>query len=400
VSVQPAHWLAALADRNPLVLAPADERGWFGGQALVAFDPIDVGGCEGVGTAALHEAGSVLERAFHADEPMLAVALLPYSGNVRWALYERWFELIGGEWTPRGNGPAAGWPQEPAPSGGRTVTGALATPIRTSLNEQAFCSAVESTREAILDGDAYVLNLTRTVDAVTELDPPALFEALCERAPASMAAAWLPVGGQALLSASPERFVQITDHEIEIAPVKGTRPRGATPTEDEAMAAQLAMSEKERAEHVMIVDLERNDLGRACVPGSIRVEPLRAVESIGYCHQMFSRVRGLLQPDATLGEVLEATFPCGSVTGAPKIAAMRIAARLEPVPRGIYTGSLVVAMPGQLDSSVLIRTAEQRGGELSYGTGCGITVDSVPADEWEESVLKLAPLLGDRPRDV
>jgi anthranilate/para-aminobenzoate synthase component I len=378
-----------------LILAPADERGWFGGRTLVAFDPIEVGSCPGVGTSALHEAATHLERALHADKPMLAVALLPYSGDARWAMYERWFELVGENWVPRGSEPVAGWPEAPAPDGGPTVVGALATPVRTSLDEAGFCSAIEMTRAAILDGDAYVLNLTRTVDCVTELDPPALFEAQCERAPASMAAAWLPVDAPALLSASPERFVRITDHEIEIAPVKGTRPRGATPAHDEAMAIGLAACDKERAEHVMIVDLERNDLGRVCVAGSISVNPLRAVESIGYCHQMFSRVRGLLRPDATLGDVLEATFPCGSVTGAPKIAAMRIAEKLEPVQRGIYTGSLVVAMPGQLDSSVLIRTVEQRGRELSYGTGCGITVDSVPADEWQESVLKLAPLVGD-----
>jgi anthranilate synthase component I len=146
----------------------------------------------------------------------------------------------------------------------------------------------------------------------------------------------------------------------------------------------------------MVVDLERNDLGRVCVPGSVRVEPLGAIETTSYCHQMVSSVRGLLRLDASVGEALCALFPCGSVTGAPKLAAMRIAGQLERGERGIYTGSLIVAMPGHIDSSVLIRTVELDGDEVRYGTGCGITIDSDPAEEWRESELKTHPLLGVR----
>jgi para-aminobenzoate synthetase / 4-amino-4-deoxychorismate lyase len=399
VSVRPAQWLAALEGRQPLVLAPSDERGWFSGRTLVAFDPIEVGGCRGVGVNALHDAGRILERAFHAETPLLAVALLPYSGDVRWAVYSSWLELARGRWVRRGAEPPRGWPEAPAPGGvhasaGSRETAAPATATATSLDAAAFCSAVEATRAAILDGDVYVLNLTRTVGATTSLAPPALFAALCERAPATMAAAWLADGAPALLSASPERFVRIAGHEIEIAPVKGTRPRGGTPAQDAALAEALDANEKEHAEHVMVVDLERNDLGRVCVPGSVRVDPLCAIESTAYCHQMVSSVRGLLRADATLGDVLEATFPCGSITGAPKVAAMRIAGQLEPTERGVYTGSLVVATPGEVDSAVLIRTAEQQGSDVRYGTGCGITVDSDAAEEWEESVLKISPLLG------
>jgi branched-subunit amino acid aminotransferase/4-amino-4-deoxychorismate lyase len=204
--------------------------------------------------------------------------------------------------------------------------------------------------------------------------------------------------------------VRLTGHEVEIAPVKGTRPRGETPEEDAALLADLLGSAKERAEHVMVVDLERNDIGRVCVPGSVRVEPLYEIETTSYCHQAVSSVRGLMRDDASLGDLLEATFPCGSITGAPKIAAMRIAESLECGERGAYTGSLVVAMPGELDSSVLIRTVELQpanvqggvgedgapnaGRILRYGTGCGITVESDPQEEWAESVLKTQPLLG------
>ena len=129
----------------------------------------------------------------------------------------------------------------------------------------------------------------------------------------------------------------------------------------------------------MVVDLERNDLGRVCVPGSVEVSPLYEVVETPYCHQLVSTVRGIMRPDASLGDLLESAFPCGSVTGAPKVAAMRIARELEASPRAGYCGALVVAMPGRLDSSVLIRTLEYRAdGSAAWGTGCGITIDSDP----------------------
>ncbi len=383
MTARPPAWLATLAHRRPLVLAPDGARGWFRGRAIVAFDPVDGGTLAGNGPEALHAAGAVLERAHSARAPLLAVALLPYSGDVRWALYERGAELTAHGWRWWGSEPVDGWPALPpqeaafgttagpghaAGSDGRAAGVAtpplglpLAAPLSTSLDQHAFEAAVCATREAIKRGDVYVLNLTRTITATTELSAPELFAALTERAPATMAAAWLPGdGGAAIVSASPERFVRLTGHEVEITPVKGTRPRGETAAEDAALVADLLGSAKERAEHVMVVDLERNDIGRVCVPGSVRVDPLYELETTSYCHQAVSSVRGLMRDDATLGDLLEATFPCGSVTGAPKIAAMRIAEELECGERGAYTGSLVVAMPGELDSSVLIRTAELR----------------------------------------
>ena len=177
--------------------------------------------------------------------------------------------------------------------------------------------------------------------------------------------------------------------------MKGTRPRGGSGSEDAAIAAALRCDLKELAEHVMVVDLERNDLGRVATPGSVQVDPLFEIETTPYCHQLVSRVHARLRPDVGTGDLLAATFPCGSVTGAPKIAAMRIAADIERSPRGAYCGTLVVAMPGELDSAVLIRTAEASGKRLLWGTGCGITHDSIPQAEWLESRLKASPILGD-----
>ena len=144
----------------------------------------------------------------------------------------------------------------------------------------------------------------------------------------------------------------------------------------------------------MIVDMERNDLGRVSETGSVFVDPLRRVVPTPYCHQMVSVVHGELRPDATMAEVLAATFPCGSVTGAPKISAMSHIERLESSPRGAYCGSLLVARPGRLDSSVLIRTAEHSDGIATYGTGGGITWDSDPAAEWAETLVKATPITG------
>jgi anthranilate/para-aminobenzoate synthase component I len=144
----------------------------------------------------------------------------------------------------------------------------------------------------------------------------------------------------------------------------------------------------------MIVDLERNDLGRVCVPGTVSVDPLATVFPTPYCHQMVSRVSGSLEPGVSVEDVFDACFPCGSVTGAPKVSAMRHIARTEVSARGAYCGALVVAMPGSIDSSVLIRTLESHGEEAVWGVGCGITYDSDAEAEWEESVLKAWPVLG------
>lgn len=389
-----ADWLFALRDRRPLVLSPDGPRGWFGGTSLLAFDPVSAGVIEGCRGDAIHQVGAVLQRAFDSEAPELAVASLPYSGDSSFAVYRAGLLLLADGWHAWGSTDPASLPT-PGPRA-PLARSPLVFDAHSDVSHADYLEGVEQVREAIAAGSVYVVNLTRREFASTDLSAPELFAALLASAPASMGAAWLG-GASAVVSCSPERFVRVTGYEVEIAPVKGTRPRGRDAAEDKALVAELLDSEKERAEHVMIVDMERNDLGRVCESGSVRVDPLFELETTAYCHQTVSSVRGLLQHEAVMGDVLEATFPCGSITGAPKIAAMHVIDRLEHTPRSLYTGSLVVAIPGAMDSSVLIRTAELAGAHVTYGTGCGITIDSDPQEEWDESVLKTRPLFGGAP---
>jgi len=393
-SVSAADWLEAFADRWPLVLDPSGDDGWFEGTALIAVDPVERGRVECCEGEEMRRVGAVLQRAFDAEEPLLAAAELPYDGSAAYALYRGGLVRGAQGWHTWGALTADALPQPLGPV--QIPAPPLVFGAHTDLDEEAFSAAVEAVADAVRRGDVYVLNLTRRVFGTVVLTPSQLFRSLAERTPALMGAAWIR-GDRSLVSSSPERFVRLHGLEVEIAPVKGTRPRGATPAEDEALVADLLGSPKERAEHVMIVDLERNDLGRVCEAGSVRVDPLFAIQTTAYCHQAVSSVRGLMHTAAGIGDLLEATFPCGSITGAPKIAAMRLAEHLEDTPRGAYTGSLLVAVPGRLDSSVLIRTLEVDGDHVAYGTGCGITVESDAAEEWRESVLKTEPLLGPVP---
>lgn len=394
VEVSAADWLVALGEREVLVLDPASAGGWFGGSVLVAVDPVSGDELAGTSLESLSAVGAVLQEAFDAQEPRLAVALVPYSGSSIVSVFVG--GLVGGPdgWRTWGSlqPDSLPTPEPPRP----VAATPLVSQVCSDIDSAGFSAGVEEVRQAVLRGDVYVLNLTRRLSGVTRLEPAEMFRSLVSGTPASMAAAWVRED-RWLASASPERFVRLREREVWIDPVKGTRPRGADDESDTGLRADLEGSAKERAEHVMVVDLERNDLGRVCVAGSIAVEPLFGIESTAYCHQAVSRVSGLLRPECDISDLLAATFPCGSVTGAPKIAAMRIIDRLEATARGVYTGSLIVAVPGSLDSSVLIRTIEGAGVHAVYGTGCGITVESDSASEWEESVLKSSPILGPVP---
>jgi|GEM_PF-391182 len=389
-SVGSEWWASAIpCDVMPLVLAPASDGGWFGGLHVVAWLPELF--TEGVSR---QQAADILERCASARTPCLAAALLPYDGTATVARYAGGLVRTPEGWRIWGALNDSDVPvlTSPAPVSARPGT-TLVTDVRSDLDAAAFRRGVLDTIEAIRAGDVYVLNLTRRLVGRAASTPVHAFASLLSRSEADMAAFWT-TSGLTIVSASPERFIRIAGGRIEVCPIKGTRPR-AEGERDIAMVTDLLASEKERAEHVMIVDLERNDIGKVCCPGTVTVSPLLDVVATPYCHQMVSRVRGILDADASLGEVLESTFPCGSVTGAPKIAAMRKIAALEGSSRDAYTGSLVVAIPGELDSAVLIRTAEYRGTEVQWGTGGGITVDSDPAEEWLETILKASPLLGD-----
>lgn len=388
-SVSTESWLDALRGRAAVFAAsPSSARGWFEGRAIIAWSPRSL-----TENASHAEAADHLQLTFDSAKPCLTVALLPYDGSAIVVRYTGGLIRTVDGWRVWGTLDAASVPAPTRRSFTLPPASPLAVDVRTDLGAAAFRAGVRHIAEAIRGGDVYVLNLTRRVSGTPTTDPVDGFASLVARTQAEMAAFW-STPSVTLASASPERFIRVQGDRISVCPVKGTRPRAAGDG-DARMAAGLARSEKERAEHVMIVDLERNDLGRVCRPGSVTVDPLFEVVATPYCHQMISCVSGVLRAGVSIAETLGATFPCGSVTGAPKIAAMETIARLEPSRRDAYTGSLVVAVPGELDSSVLIRTAEYRDELVRWGTGAGITVDSDPGEEWLETVLKASPFMGD-----
>ncbi|HVM55365.1 MAG TPA: anthranilate synthase component I family protein [Acidimicrobiales bacterium] len=257
---------------------------------------------------------------------------------------------------------------------------------RTSLDEAAFTAGVASIRESIAAGDVYQVNLTRRLSAPLprDADVLALASALAGGNPAPHAAVVrLPDHGVHVASASPERFLRRDGATVVSQPIKGT-----------AATAEGFLA-KDRAENVMIVDLVRNDLGRVCEWGSVEVPALCATEHHPGLVHLVSTVQGTLRPGVGWAELLAATFPPGSVTGAPKLAAMDVIRRLEPVPRGPYCGAIgwVDADHGVGDLNVAIRTFWFDSGELHLGTGGAITWDSEPAGEWAETELKARRLL-------
>ena len=268
-----------------------------------------------------------------------------------------------------------------------------------------FAAGVTRIREWIASGDLFQANLTACCSALLPPGVPSgaaaalpLFERLRQHCPAPFAGlvvAGDQARGEAVISASPERFLQVNSAgHVETRPIKGTRPRHRDPERDADLAAELVCSSKDRAENVMIVDLLRNDLGRSCRPGSIHVPQLVGLESYANVHHLTSVVTGELRPDCSWVDLLRACWPGGSISGAPKLRACQRLAELEPVPRGPYCGSLLRRdWDGSLDSSILIRTLLLKDRELRLQAGCGIVADSDPEAEAEELGWKLHPLL-------
>jgi anthranilate/para-aminobenzoate synthase component I len=204
---------------------------------------------------------------------------------------------------------------------------------------------------------------------------------------------YVDLGDTVVVASSPELLLRRRGHRVETRPIKGTRPRGTDPARDAALAAELARDPKECAEHVMIVDLERNDLGRVCEPGSVRVEELARVVNYPSVHHLVSVVSGTLREGTDVGTLLAAVYPGGSITGAPKVRAMEIIAELEEHPRGIYTGALgLIAPTGDLELGLPIRTGVVAGGVVRWHAGGGIVADSDPERELAEAWLKTAPI--------
>lgn len=243
-------------------------------------------------------------------------------------------------------------------------------------------------------GDVFQVNLSRGWRArfAAQLDPAALFQRLRDSNPAPFAGVFAGPGW-AVVSASPERLVSVRGDIVETRPIAGTRPR-APGDDDAAHVRELIGHPKERAEHVMLIDLERNDLGRVCTPGSVEVDELMSVESYAHVHHIVSNVRGRLRDDATPGDVIRALFPGGTITGCPKVRCMQIIAELEGQGRGAYTGAIGwLNRDGDLDLNILIRSAEvdvglSDGGRLRFRTGAGIVADSDPLRELDETRAK------------
>jgi para-aminobenzoate synthetase component 1 len=266
---------------------------------------------------------------------------------------------------------------------------------RPDLAQAQFKSAIGRTIDYIEAGDIYQANITQRFRAKLPgaFDRLALYEALRSRNPATFAA-YVDFGDTALLSSSPERFLKLEGRQVETRPIKGTRPRGRSPAEDSALAAELLASAKDRAENLMIVDLLRNDISRVCDVGSVKVPVLYGLESYATVHHLVSVVTGQLGADRNALDLLRACFPGGSVTGAPKIRAMEIIAELEPTARGPYCGSIgYISADGNMDSNIVIRTYCIQRDELTFQVGGGIVADSGPQAEYEESLAKAKALI-------
>jgi anthranilate synthase component 1 len=260
---------------------------------------------------------------------------------------------------------------------------------------ERFLEAVRRALEYIAAGDVYQANLSRgwAGRANSPVDPVRVYQRLRATNPSPFAALLL-AGDFAALSSSPERLVSIRGNTVSTRPIAGTRPRGATPEADAALIRSLLDNEKERAEHVMLIDLERNDLGRVCAGGSVRVDEYMSVETYAHVHHIVSNVSGRLRNDASPVDVIRALFPGGTITGCPKFRCMEIIAELEGVGRGAYTGSIgYLNRDGSCDLNILIRTITAQGGLFKFRAGAGIVADSTPKAELAETRAKAEGLL-------
>ena len=264
--------------------------------------------------------------------------------------------------------------------------------FREEMGEERFLEAVLRVKEWIAAGDIYQVNVTQGFNAELKGDGSlfSLYEVLREASPAPMAA-WLGLDGKEILSTSPELFLKISGKGVETRPIKGTRPRFDDADADRRSAVDLQTSPKEVAELVMITDLLRNDLGKVCDFGSVEVAGMLQLESLAQVHHLVSTVKGRLREEVDAVGALAACFPGGSITGAPKKRAMEIISELEDTPRGIYCGAIGwLGFNGESEFNIAIRTLVRDGGNLRYQVGAGIVADSVPGEEYRETLQKAA----------
>lgn len=260
---------------------------------------------------------------------------------------------------------------------------------------ERYLQAVERAKEYIRDGDVFQANLARRWQAT--LAPGIRGAALYARLRATNPGPFCGLAewdDWSVVSSSPERLLRIDAGTVETRPIAGTRPRGTHAAGDRALTRELISHPKERAEHVMLIDLERNDLGRICTPGSVEVNEMMVIETYAHVHHIVSNVQGRLMPSVTPGQAIRAVFPGGTITGCPKVRCMEIIGELEAAPRGPYTGSMgYLNRDGSLDLNILIRTLVRRGRQVSFSAGAGIVADSDPQAELAETCSKAQGLI-------
>ncbi|NPA24429.1 MAG: aminodeoxychorismate synthase component I [Deltaproteobacteria bacterium] len=265
--------------------------------------------------------------------------------------------------------------------------------LEANFSPAAYRAAIGKILDYIAAGDIYQVNLSQRFTVPFTGDCREFYLKFRNLSPAPFGA-YLETGRHCIMSNSPERYLLIRDDYIETRPIKGTRPRGADPVADEALGRELLRSSKDRAEHLMIVDLERNDLGRVAAYGSVHVPEMMILESYANVHHMVSTVAGRVRPGVSSSDCLLNSFPGGSITGAPKLRSMEIIDELEPTCRGVYTGSIgYLDFSGDLDFNIAIRTAVACDGQLHFQVGGGIVADSDPDDEYRETETKAASFL-------
>ncbi len=265
---------------------------------------------------------------------------------------------------------------------------------RSTYSREKFCADVERIREYIIAGDVFQVLLARRIAVEHDFDGTTLYRAIRALNP-SPYMYHLALDGVELVGSSPELHVRVADDRVIVRPIAGTRPRGANTAEDDAAAAEMLADEKERAEHVMLVDLGRNDVGRVSEFGSVKVTELLAIERFSHVMHLVSQVEGRLRPGRSTLDVFRATFPAGTMTGAPKVRAMEIVDELEPERRGPYSGAVGYIAYGdrRMDLAITIRTCVIAGGEAHVQCGAGIVADSVPEKEWDETENKARAML-------
>jgi aminodeoxychorismate synthase component I len=316
-----------------------------------------------------------------------AIGYFRFDGSYRFGFYDRIHLHAGGEWI------GAAPPHQGDSSLPRALTGRRGLDFHSEMTGEEYAWMVRRAQEYVAAGDIYQVCLAHRFQADFDADPWPLYLALRESSPAPHAG-YLRLGDEIVLSSSPECFLKMSGKRISTRPIKGTRPRRRDPGEDEHQAFELKTSPKEIAELVMITDLERNDLGRVCEFGSVSATELLHLERYAQVFHLVSTVEGELRKEVSQVAAVAACFPGGSISGAPKKRALEIIRELEPSPRGLFTGAIgYFGYNGESQFNIAIRTMVIRAGRAEFHVGAGITADSDPVKEWEETLHKAAGIL-------